>query len=279
MLQVLMKRGRAFTCLGLTNLNLMVVKLNDSLFDVTGKVIFVAGGACGLGSALSHELALRGAHITIADRLPEQGQQVLKSLPGKGHSFLKLDVTNYESVESAIDDTRARLGRIDVLLNSAGIANIEPAHTLSVEDFEKTMAVNVTGAFALSKAAGRVMQQQGEGRIIHLASVSSRVVNKNYAAYSSSKAALSQLVKILALEWATQGITVNAIGPAMTQTPMTERQLMASPDDRERALKKIPIGRFGTPEDLFGVTLLLASAAGAFITGQTIFVDGGRTLL
>jgi NAD(P)-dependent dehydrogenase (short-subunit alcohol dehydrogenase family) len=253
--------------------------LNDPLFDVTGKVIFVAGGACGIGSSLSHELALRGARILIADRLTEKGQQVLKGLPGKGHSFLDLDVTNYESVESAFDDTRARLGRIDVLLNSVGIANIEPALALSVEDFEKTMVVNVTGAFALSKAAGRVMQQQGEGRIIHLASVSSRVVNKSYAAYSSSKAALSQLVRILALEWATQGITVNAIGPAMTQTPMTERQLMASQDSREQALKKIPIGRFGTPEDLFGLILLLASPAGAFITGQTIFVDGGRTLL
>jgi len=253
--------------------------LNDSLFDVAGKVIFVAGGACGLGSALSHELALRGAYIIIADRLCDEGEQVLKGLPGKGHCFQSLDVTDHEGVENAIANTQARFGRIDVLLNSAGIANIEPAHILSVEDFEKTMAVNVTGAFALSRAAGRVMQQQGEGRIIHLASVSSRVVNKSYAAYSSSKAALSQLVKILALEWATLGITVNAIGPAMTQTPMTERQLMASQDGRERALEKIPIGRFGTPEDLFGVTLLLASAAGAFITGQTIFVDGGRTLL
>lgn len=251
----------------------------DLLFDVAEKVVLVAGGARGIGRALSHELALRGAHLVIADRLRDEGEQAVKGLPGDGHGFQLLDLTDHTGVENAITTTRARFGRIDVLLNSAGIANIAPARDLSIEDFERTMAVNVTGAFALSRAASLVMQQQGEGRIIHLASVSSRVVNPNYAAYSSSKAALSQLVKILALEWAGQGITVNAIGPAMTPTPLTERQLLADQDSRERALGKIPMGRFGTPEDLLGVTLLLASAAGAFITGQTIFVDGGRTLV
>lgn len=251
----------------------------DPLFDVAEKVVFVAGGARGLGRTLSHELAVRGAHLVIADRLRDEGEAVAEQLPGHGHGFQLLDLTDPAGVEDAITTTRSRFGRVDVVLNSAGIANIAPALELTVEDFDKTMAVNVTGAFALSRAAARVMQAQDEGRIIHLASVSSRVVNPSYAAYSSSKAALSQLVKILALEWAGQGITVNAIGPAMTPTPLTERQLLADEDSRERALSKIPMGRFGTPEDLLGATLLLASAAGAFITGQTIFVDGGRTLI
>lgn len=251
----------------------------DSLFDVTNKVVFVAGGARGLGRILSHELAERGAILVIADRLSDEGKAVVEQLPGQGHGFQLLDLTDPEGVEDAITTTRSQFGGVDVVLNSAGIANIAPALELSVEDFDKTLAVNVTGAFALSRAAARVMQAQYEGRIIHLASVSSRVVNPSYAAYSSSKAALSQLVKILALEWAELGITVNAIGPAMTPTPLTERQLLADEDSRERALGKIPMGRFGTPKDLIGMTLLLASAAGAFITGQTIFVDGGRTLI
>lgn len=251
----------------------------DPLFDVAEMVVFVAGGARGLGRALSHELAVRGAHLVIADRLTDEGEAVVEQLPGHVHGFQLLDLTDPAGVEDAMTTTQSRFGRVDVVLNSAGIANIAPALELSVEDFEQTMAINVTGAFALSRAAARVMQAQDEGRIIHLASVSSRVVNPSYAAYSSSKAALSQLVKILALEWAGQGITVNAIGPAMTPTPLTERQLLADEDSRARALGKIPMGRFGTPEDLLGATLLLASAAGAFITGQTIFVDGGRTLI
>jgi NAD(P)-dependent dehydrogenase (short-subunit alcohol dehydrogenase family) len=251
----------------------------DPLFDVAEKVVFVAGGARGLGRTLSHEFAVRGSHVVIADRLRDEGEAVVEQLPGHGHGFQLLDLTDPTGVEDAITTTRSRFGRVDVVLNSAGIANIAPALELSVEDFEKTMAVNVTGAFALSRAAARVMQAQDEGRIIHLASVSSRVVNPNYAAYSSSKAALSQLVKILALEWAGQDITVNAIGPAMTPTPLTERQLLVDQNSRERALGKIPMGRLGTPADLLGATLLLASAAGAFITGQTVFVDGGRTLI
>lgn len=253
--------------------------MQDPLFDVVDKVVFIAGGARGIGRALGHELALRGAQVVIADRLSDEGEQVVEALPGTGHDFQLLDLTDHAGVDNAIAETRVRFGRIDVLLNSAGIANIGPALDLSIEDFERTMAVNVTGAFVLSRSAMHVMGHQGEGRIIHLASVSSRVVNPSYAAYSSSKAALSQLVKILALEWAGRGITVNAIGPAMTPTQLTERQLLADKDSRERALGMIPMGRFGTPEDLLGVTLLLASAAGAFITGQTIFVDGGRTLV
>jgi NAD(P)-dependent dehydrogenase (short-subunit alcohol dehydrogenase family) len=147
---------------------------------------------------------------------------------------------------------------------------------MEVQRFRHTLDVNVTGALVLSRSAARAMGDRG-GRIIHFASVSSLVANVNYAAYAASKAALSQLVRVLAREWADSGITVNAIGPAMTETGMTEN-FLSDPAFRAQALASIPLGRFGTPEDLIGPVILLLSQAGAFITGQTIYVDGGRTL-
>ena len=253
--------------------------MRDPLFDVEGKVILLAGGARGLGRALADGLAARGARLAVADRLRDEGEEAVAGLPGEGHVFQPLDLTDDGSVRTAVAQILERFGRLDVALNSAGIAVMAPALEMSKADFERTLSVNVTGALLLSQEAARAMKPQGGGRIVHLASVSSRVVNPHYAAYSTSKAALSQLVRILALEWARHGITVNAIGPAMTPTPMTETQLLGDEERRRKALAVIPMGRFGTPEDLLGATLLLISSAGAFITGQTLFVDGGRTLV
>lgn len=251
----------------------------DTLFDIAGRVILVAGGARGLGLGLARDLAARGARIVLADRLADEAARAVRELPGDGHLSCPLDVTDEDSVTAAIDLAQARAGRLDGLINSAGVAVFEPALDLSCADFARTMAVNVTGAFLLSRGAARAMiGQGGGGRIVHLASVSSRVVNPDYAAYSSSKAALAQLVKLLALEWARHGITVNAIGPAVTRTPMTETTLLADRATHDRALSRIPMGRFGEARDLTGTALLLISGAGEFITGQTIFVDGGRTL-
>lgn len=251
----------------------------DALFDVAGRVVLVAGGARGLGQALARGLAERGARVLLGDRLAEEGERVAGELPGDGHEFHPLDLTDEAGIEAIVRHARQRMGRLDVVLNSAGVAAIGPALELSREEFEQTLAINVTGAFLLSRHAAKIMIADGGGRIIHLASVSSQVVNPHYSAYSSSKASLSQLTRILALEWARHAVTVNAIGPAMTSTPLTERQLLANEELRGNALAQIPMGRFGTPEDLLGATLLLASPAGAFITGQTLFVDGGRTLI
>ncbi|WP_165789549.1 SDR family NAD(P)-dependent oxidoreductase [Billgrantia endophytica] len=253
--------------------------MNADLFSVEGKVILVAGGARGLGRYLAGELAAHGAHVVLADRLVDEGEAAVAELPGSGHGFQFLDLLDHHGVHAAVAQAEASFGALDVVLNSAGIAAIAPAMEMDITDFERTLAVNVTGAFALSRAAAAAMRRREGGRIVHLASVSSCVVNPQYAAYSTSKAALSQLVRILALEWAESGITVNAIGPAMTPTPLTEVQLLADEESRRKALGKIPMGRYGRPGDLLGALLLLASPAGSFITGQTLFVDGGRTLL
>jgi len=253
--------------------------MTDPIFDVSDRVVLVAGGARGLGLELAKGLAQRGARIVLADSLTEEAAEAVSQLEGSGHFSTSLDVTDEQSVEDVFQLIRSRAGRLDSLLNSAGIARFAPAVEMSSEDFVQTMAVNVTGAFYLSRCAARVMMaQDGGGQIVHLASVSSRVVNETYAAYSPSKAALAQLVRILAMEWAREGITVNAIGPAVIRTPMTETTLLADPETRAYALAQIPMGRFGEPGDLLGSALLLMSPAGRFITGQTIYVDGGRTL-
>ena len=252
--------------------------MSDSLFDIAGRRIFVAGGARGLGQSICARLAERGATVVVADRLPDEAETVARALTGDGHLAVSVDITNEESIEGAIAEAR-RDGDLDVVVNSAGVAEFAPAVSMSREQFEKTVSINLTGAFLLSRCAARGMLERGEGSIIHLASVSSRVVNPEYSAYSPSKAGLSQLVRILALEWAAQGVRVNAIGPAMTETPLTRAHIIADEEGLTRALAKIPMGRLGTPGDIDGIVLLLASSAGSFITGQTIYVDGGRTLL
>ncbi len=251
----------------------------DRVFDLSGRVVLVAGGARGLGLDLASGLASRGARIVLADMLADEVAACIAKLPGAGHLSCGLDVTDERSVEAAVALATHHGGRLDAVLNSAGIARFASALELSCEDFNATMAVNVTGAFLLSRCAARIMiRQEGGGRILHLASVSSQVVNEKYAAYSSSKAALAQLVKLLALEWARTGVTVNAIGPAVTRTPLTEATILADPEMTAQALAQIPMGRFGESQDLVGTVVLLLSEGGRFITGQTIYVDGGRTL-
>lgn len=250
--------------------------MSDPLFSIEGRSIIIAGAASGLGRALSLALASRGALLTLMDLVRDPLLE-LASACGSQTLAQVVDVTDERSVTDAVHAAQAAHGKIDALVNSAGLLRIAPAHDLTEAQFKASLDVNVTGAFLLSRAAARAMAANG-GRIVHFASVSSLVANKNYAAYSTSKAALSQLVKVLAREWAGDGITVNTIGPAMTETGMTGSYL-SDEAFRAQALAAIPMGRFGTPDDLLGPLILLLSPAGKFITGQTLYVDGGRTLV
>ncbi len=241
-------------------------------------MVLAAGAASGIGATLARALAERGAHVTVADLDTEAAQRVAEALPGDGHGACALDIRDEASCQAAVASAQQGSGRLDLLLNSVGIFRTGPALELSGEDFAETMATNVTGAFLLSRHAARAMADQGGGRMVHIASVSSQVVNPDYAAYASSKAALSHLTRVLALEWAPLGVTVNAIGPAVIVTPLVEDYLTKT-GKYDYQMSRIPLGRFATAEDLIGTVLLLASPAGAFITGQTIYVDGGRTLM
>jgi NAD(P)-dependent dehydrogenase (short-subunit alcohol dehydrogenase family) len=250
----------------------------DPLFDVAGKNILVAGAAGGLGAPLARALATRGARLMLADMNLDGAESLARELDASDAHACRLDVTDEASCAAAVAQSVERLGGLDVVINATGIYRVAPAVDLSLQDWQLTIDANLTGAFLLARAAGRHMVAQSRGRIITIASVSSEVVNPDYAAYAASKAGVAHLTRVLALEWARFGVTVNAIGPAVIPTPLSQA-VVGDDSRRNAAIAKIPMGRLGTPEDLVGAVVLLASDAGAFITGQTIYVDGGRTLL
>lgn len=253
--------------------------MSDPLFGLEGSAILVAGGAGGLGAPLAQALVARGARVVIADIDAVQARDTAERLSQQGGLAhpAQLDVVDAASCAAAVEQTVAACGRIDGLLNATGVYRIDDALELSEADWKLTIEVNLTGAFLLAQAAGRVMVRQGHGRIVTLASASSGVANPRYAAYAASKAGVAHLTRVLALEWARHGVTVNAVGPAVIPTPLSQPIL----DDafaREAALSRIPSGRFGTPEDIVGATVFLLSPASAFVTGQVLYVDGGRTV-
>ena len=250
--------------------------LPDPLFDIGGKSIVVAGAGGGLGREITKALDERGANLTLADIDVDQFREFSAELSGNA-CVTAVDITDEASANAMAKAAIDAYGRVDAVINAAGVLSIAPALELSPDDFRRSLEINVTGALMLSRAAANHMSDDG-GSIVHIASVSSLVANRNYASYASSKAALSQLVRVLAREWAERGIRVNALGPAMTETDLN-RQFLADPDFQAQALGVIPMGRFGTPDDLFGALLLLIAPGGGFITGQTLYVDGGRTLV
>lgn len=245
----------------------------DPLFALQDKTILVAGAAGGIGSALATHLATRGARLILTDLDPERVRK-----PDNTECVVApMDVTDEGSIAHAVDTALQHYGQLDGVLNAAGILTIGSALDLTEEAFQATLDINLKGPFLLSRVAARAMCSDG-GAIVHLASISAKMSNANYAAYASSKAGLAHLVRVLGREWADRGITVNAIGPAIIETGMTSPHL-DDPDFQQRYLDQIPMGRMSTPDDLIGTVILLLSSAGRFITGQTLYVDGGRTLV
>jgi NAD(P)-dependent dehydrogenase (short-subunit alcohol dehydrogenase family) len=237
----------------------------------------VAGGAGGLGAPLAKAFAARGAKLLIADIDERMAGKSAEASGGEARATA-LDVTEAASCEAAVKFAVSTWGRLDGLINASGVYRVgRVLDELDDESWERTIDINVTGAFRLARAAGRVMVAQKAGSIVTIASVSSVVANPRYAAYAASKAAVAHLTRVLAVEWSASGVRVNAIGPAVIPTVMT-RQIIDNDQNREGALARIPMGRFGTPDDLIGAAVFLLSPASAFVTGQTLFVDGGRTI-
>lgn len=250
-----------------------------ALFDLADHVAIVTGGGGGLGREIARGLADFGARLVIADLdlgRAEDAAREIREAGGKAQA-LEADVTSSSSVRALAATVGATEGRIDILVNAAGVFTVAPALELAPEAWSRVLDVNLTGMFLSCQAVGAVMVRQGRGKIINLASVSSQVANPGYAAYAASKGGVAQLTRVLGREWCRHGVNVNAIGPAFTETDLT-REYLEEEGQRAYVLSKIPMGRLGEPRDLVGAAVFLASAASDFVVGQTIYVDGGRTL-
>jgi len=245
------------------------------VFNVSGKSIVIAGAGGGIGRAISVHLAGQGARLTLCDIDCDRLDATLVRVGSKAAHTI-VDIRSESDCCVVMDKACSCYDTVDVVINAAGVLPIEYADSMDTAIFQDSLENNVTGAFLFSRAAKSSMTSGGS--IIHIASVSSLVANTGYAAYSTSKAALSQLIKVLAREWAEENVRVNAIGPALIETPLTKDYLSDS-TFYSNAIKAIPLGRLAKVEDLFGIIQLLSSSSGSFITGQTLYVDGGRTLV
>ena len=244
-------------------------------FRLDGQACLVTGAARGLGRAIALALAGAGADVALGLRDEATGGGLAEEI---GALALQMDVTDLGQVERAVAAAREHFGRLDVLVNNAGVGLPEtPAQDVRVEDFDATVALNLRGTFFASQAAGRVMIEQGSGRIVNLSSQAGFVALPGEAVYCMTKAAISHLTKCLAVEWGQHGITVNAVAPTFIATPGTEPAL-ADPAFRADVEERIAaLHRIGTPDDVTGAVVFLASPAASLITGQTLLVDGGWT--
>jgi NAD(P)-dependent dehydrogenase (short-subunit alcohol dehydrogenase family) len=248
-------------------------------FDLKGQVALVTGAARGLGRAISLALADAGADIALGLRDARSGGDVAKEIEALGRSALPLqmDILRLDEISHAVDQAVAHFGRLDVLVNNAGLGPENPAEDVREEDFDLTVAVNVKGTFFTSQAAGRVMIRQNYGRIINMSSQAGFVALPGESIYCMSKAAISHLTKCLAVEWGRYNITVNAVAPTFIATPGTEEAL-GDPEFRADVLERIAgLHRVGQPMDVAGSVVFLASPAASLITGDTILIDGGWT--
>jgi D-threitol dehydrogenase (NAD+) len=243
-------------------------------FSLDGKVAVVTGGASGIGSAIVDAYAAKGATVVVLDKAVEAAQQKVED--GTAAAAFSCDVTSEQSVVDAVDAVRAQFGRIDVLVNSAGIAVTDPAEQLTVEAWDQTMAINLRGAFLVSQQVGRILLAQGSGTVISLASQAATIALPGHLAYCASKFGLVGMTKVLALEWAGRGVTANTISPTVVMTPLA-KELWDNPEGD--ALKaQIPTGRFAEPDEIAAVAVFLAGDAAKMINGVDLLVDGGYTI-
>jgi NAD(P)-dependent dehydrogenase (short-subunit alcohol dehydrogenase family) len=250
-----------------------------NLFDLTGKVAIVVGGAGGIGRALALGLAECGADVIVASRQLGHLEEVVKEVRALGRQALAVtvDVTQEQSVANMVTRILEIFPRIDVLVNAAGIAIRKPADSFPIDEWQQVMDVNARGTFLCCQAVGRVMLKQRSGKIINVSSVRGRYgLPSGYAAYCPSKGAVDTLTRTLACEWAKYNVLVNAIAPTFVETALT-RPALADPEFAKTVKARIPLDRWALPEDIVGPTLFFASKASDFVTGQILYIDGGVT--
>lgn len=256
----------------------MVTSAED-IFSVRDKNVVITGAGRGIGRVLAIAYADRGANVVAAGRMIADLESTVQEIQSRGRRAFatSVDVQSVASVDAMVQTAVDEFGRLDVLINNAGIYVNRPAVELTEAEWDLMSDTNVKGVFFCARAIGRVMLDQGYGRIINVSSALARVAQEGYSCYCANKAAVEQLTRVLALEWARYGINVNAIAPTTTEVAERSGRLRTA-DALARAERNIPLGRYGQPTDLIGAAIYLASPASAFMTGQTLTVDGGFSL-
>ncbi|MGO1410898.1 MAG: SDR family NAD(P)-dependent oxidoreductase [Microbacterium sp.] len=248
-------------------------------FSLAGKTALVTGGNRGLGLAFARGLAEAGARAVIASRDHDRNQAAVQKLSDEGIAVdaIDVDITQPGEASRMIDEAVAKLGRLDIVLNNAGISIHRPALEVTDEEWDTVVNLNLTALWKVSIAAAKVMKDAGGGNIINTGSISSLIVNRPQwqPAYNASKAGVHQLTKSLAAEWAEHGIRVNAIAPGYVKTEMAP---VDEPQFRQHWIEDAPMKRYATPEEIAPTIVYLASDASAFMTGSVVVIDGGYTL-
>jgi NAD(P)-dependent dehydrogenase (short-subunit alcohol dehydrogenase family) len=245
---------------------------------LAGRAAIVTGGSRGIGHAIARGYLSEGASVALCSRHEDAAKAAAERLAAETSGTaigLRADVASEQDVERMVEATLARFGKVDVLVNNAGFGFVHPSVDLATTDWQRVLDANLSGSFYCARAVGREMLRQGTGAIINIGSLTSFVGFPWRAAYAATKAAVVELTRVLACEWGSHGVRVNAIAPGWIRSEFMGELLASGVLDESKMVARTPLGRVGTPEDVVGPAVFLASDDSAFVTGTTLVVNGG----
>ena len=245
-------------------------------FGLKGRICIVTGGAQGIGEACARRFAREGAVVVMADIDDAKGHALAEKLHG---TFIHCDVGSSADVQVLVQQTLAAHGRIDVLVNNAGMFKAADFLNVTEADFDEVLRVNLKGAFLVGQAVAREMAKTGGGAIVNMSSVNGVLAIPNIASYNVSKGGINQLTRVMALALADKGIRVNAVAPGTIATELAAKAVLTSEEARQKIMSRTPLKRLGSPEEIADVVAFLASDAASYMTGEIVVVDGGRMAL